>query len=116
MVVPLSLYYPKLVTKNIEEAKNEAYNTGGTIDYQVILPEARKKAEEEFKSEGYYKIPEDKLKVYQTIGGTPHLDNAYTVFGEVIEGLDIIDKIASVETDENNRPAKNVKMRIKKHL
>ena len=104
----------KLITKYINEAKNEAYNTGGMIDYQVILPEARKKAEEEFKTEGYYKIPENKLKVYQTIGGTPHLDNAYTIFGEIVEGLEIIDKIAAVETDKNDRPVKDVKMRIEK--
>ena len=104
----------KLTSKYIEEAKIEAYNTGGTIDYQVILPEARKKAEEEFKAEGYYKIPENKLKIYKTIGGTPHLDNAYTVFGEVIEGLEVIDKIAAVETDENDRPVVDVKMRITK--
>lgn len=104
----------KLVTKFIDEAKNEAYNTGGTIDYQIILPEAHKKAEDEFKQGGYYKIPENKRKVYQTIGGTPHLDNAYTIFGEIVEGLDVIDKIAAVETDENDRPVKDIKMRIKK--
>jgi len=103
-----------LVTKYIEEAKNKAFNTGGTIDYQIIVPEARQKAEEEFKEQGYFRIPEDKLKVYRTLGGTPHLDNAYTVFGEVIEGLEIIDKIAAVETDENDRPVKDIKMRIKK--
>ena len=104
----------KLVSKNIEDAKLQSYNTGGNIDYQIILPAARKKAEDEFKSEGYYKIPENKLKVYQTIGGTPHLDNAYTIFGEVVEGLEIIDIIAAVETDENNRPVKDIKMQIKK--
>lgn len=104
----------KLVDKYIEEAKNEAYNTGGTIDYQVILPEARKKAEDEFNKEGKYVIPADKRKVYQTIGGTPHLDNAYTVFGEVVEGIDVIDKIAAVQTDKHDRPIKDVKMKIKK--
>jgi cyclophilin family peptidyl-prolyl cis-trans isomerase len=104
----------KLITENVEKAKTDAYNTGGTIDYEVILPEARKKAEETFKSEGYYKIPENKLKVYQSIGGTPHLDNAYTVFGEVVEGLEVLDKIAAVETDENNRPIVDIKMTIKK--
>ncbi|MCB2197339.1 MAG: peptidylprolyl isomerase [Bacteroidetes bacterium] len=103
-----------LITKHIEEAKEEAFNTGGIVDYQVIVPDARKKAEEEFKKQGYYKIPGFKRKVYQTIGGTPHLDNAYTVFGEVIEGLEVIDKIAAVETDENDRPVKDVKMKIKK--
>src|SRR6056297_600514 len=104
----------KLITKYIKEAKEKAYETGGTIDYQVIVREARKKAEKQFKKEGMYKIPDYKRKVYQTIGGTPHLDEAYTVFGEVIEGLEVIDKIAAVETDENNRPVKNIKMTIKK--
>jgi cyclophilin family peptidyl-prolyl cis-trans isomerase len=101
-----------LITTYIEEAKEEAFNTGGIVDYQVIVPAAREKAEEEFKKQGYYKIPDFKRKVYQTIGGTPHLDNAYTVFGEVIEGLEVIDKIAAVETDENDRPVKDVKMKI----
>lgn len=104
----------KLITKCIDEAKTKAYNTGGTIDYQVILPDARKRAEEEFKAEGYFKIPENKLKVYQTLGGTPHLDRAYTVFGEIIEGLEVIDKIAVAETDKNNRPVKDIKMKISK--
>jgi len=104
----------KMVTQYIEEAKEQAYATGGMIDYQVIVPEARKKAENEFKKQGYYKIPVDKRKVYQTIGGTPHLDNAYTVFGEVVEGLDVIDKIAAAETDKNARPIKDIKMKIVK--
>ena len=107
-----SSIHNNLVTKYIEESKNEAFNTGGTIDYEIIVPNARKKAEEELKSQGLYKIPENKLKVYQTIGGTPHLDNAYTVFGEIIEGLEVIDKIAAVEKDTRNRPVKDIKMRI----
>ena len=56
---------------------------------------------------------EEQLVAYETIGGTPHLDTDYTVFGEVIEGLDIIDKIAAVEVGEGNRPNMDVKMTIK---
>jgi peptidyl-prolyl cis-trans isomerase B (cyclophilin B) len=49
---------------------------------------------------------------YTTLGGTPHLDGGYTVFGEVIEGLDVIDKIAQVPGDGQNRPLKDVKMTV----
>lgn len=56
---------------------------------------------------------EEQKKIYQTIGGTPFLDNNYTVYGEITEGLDVIDKIAAVQKDGNDRPAKDVKMTIK---
>lgn len=58
------------------------------------------------------KIPEDHRKIYRTIGGTPFLDMNYTVFGKVIDGLHVIDKIAGVMTDKNNRPVHDIKMKI----
>lgn len=57
-----------------------------------------------------YKIPEEHRKVYKTIGGTPHLDQSYTVFGEVIEGLEVVDKIASVETNNLDRPLSDIRI------
>jgi peptidylprolyl isomerase len=53
---------------------------------------------------------EEERKAYTTVGGTPHLDNEYTVFGEVIEGLDIIDAIAATATDPKNRPVSDIKI------
>lgn len=50
---------------------------------------------------------------YKTVGGTPFLDMEYTVFGEVIEGLDIIDKIAACKTERGDRPSENIWMKIK---
>lgn len=50
---------------------------------------------------------------YKAFGGTPMLDNDYTVFGEVIEGLEVIDKIAAVQTDGSDRPNQDVKMKIR---
>ena len=54
-----------------------------------------------------------KRKVYNTIGGAPFLDQNYTVFGEVIKGFDVIDKIAAVQKDANDRPLKNVRMKLR---
>jgi len=50
---------------------------------------------------------------YKTIGGAPNLDMDYTVYGEVIEGLDVIDKIVALEKDRSDRPLQDVKMKIR---
>ncbi len=52
-------------------------------------------------------------EAYKTIGGTPQLDGNYTVFGRVIEGIEVIDKIAKVKTDARDRPEKDVKMKVR---
>ena len=57
-----------------------------------------------------YKITEEQRTVYKTIGGTPVLDATYTVFGEVIEGLDVLDRIASVPTGTGDVPVTEVKI------
>lgn len=59
------------------------------------------------------KLSDEQKQVYKTIGGTPHLDGDYTVFGEVVEGMDVIDKIASVPTGAMDRPKSDVKMHIR---
>lgn len=58
------------------------------------------------------RIPWEQKEVYMKVGGTPHLDGNYTVFGEVISGMEVIDKIAAVKTDRNNRPVEDVRMTI----
>ena len=49
-------------------------------------------------------------QAYTTVGGAPHLDGQYTVFGEVIDGMDVIDKIEKVETDGADRPKEDVRI------
>ena len=66
-----------------------------------------------FEATPKYTLTPEQREAYSTVGGTPHLDDNYTVFGEVVEGLDVIDKIAAVETAAADRPVKNVKMRMK---
>lgn len=57
-------------------------------------------------------VPQERIDAYTNVGGVPHLDEQYTVFGKVIIGLEVIDKIAKVETDRANRPNESVWMHI----
>ncbi len=59
---------------------------------------------------GAAKMTPEMRHAYTTMGGTPHLDNQYTVFGEVISGMDVIDKIQQAETDRNDRPNQDIKI------
>lgn len=59
-----------------------------------------------------FRFSDEQREFYTTIGGYPSLDGDYTVFGEVVEGMDVVDKIAALETDKNNRPLHDVKMEI----
>lgn len=58
------------------------------------------------------KLNDKQRMIYKTIGGTPHLDGSYTVFGEVVEGQDVVDKIAAVQRDANDRPVKDIRMKM----
>jgi peptidylprolyl isomerase len=66
----------------------------------------------EYNTTPHFTYNSEQKKTYSTIGGTPHLDMNYTVFGEVVEGLEVIDKIASIKTDKNDRPKQNIRMKI----
>lgn len=57
-------------------------------------------------------ISPEKIKAYTTVGGAPHLDGEYTVFGKVIQGLDVIDKIAAVQKDPADRPVNDIRMKV----
>lgn len=67
----------------------------------------------EQQKQGLYQFTEEQRKAYTTVGGAPHLDSGYTVFGEVVEGLEVIDKIAEVEKNQFDRPKKDVRMTMK---
>ena len=55
---------------------------------------------------------DEQIEIYTKIGGTPHLDGGYTVFGEVVDGFDVIDKIAAVKTGGMDKPVEDVSMSI----
>jgi cyclophilin family peptidyl-prolyl cis-trans isomerase len=83
---------------------------------QFYIVEGKKYTDDELnaaeKRNGMKYTPEQR-EIYKTIGGTPQLDQGYTVFGEVYEGLNVVDSIVHVQTDPNDRPVKDLRMTIK---
>ena len=61
-------------------------------------------------TQGSVKLTPEMMETYKTIGGTPHLDGQYTIFGEVVEGLDVVERIQQVFTDDYDRPVDDVRI------
>ncbi len=59
------------------------------------------------------KFSEQQRKIYTTFGGIPHLDGNYTIFGEVVEGIEVVEKISQINTDKNDRPVKDIEIKVR---
>jgi peptidyl-prolyl cis-trans isomerase B (cyclophilin B) len=81
-------------------------------DLQDLIISMKDTIEMEYDVELDLPLTENQIETYTTVGGTPHLDGSYTVFGKIVDGLDIIDKIASVPTGPNDRPTENIFLTI----
>ena len=76
---------------------------------QELQDKLAAEAEKQVKGGG---LTEEQQKIYSTVGGTPHLDGQYTVFGEVEEGLDVVEMIQGTATGRGDRPVDDIEMRI----
>ena len=84
------------------------YIVWGKIFDDAGLDNIQKRLDE--RTGGRVKLTTEMREVYKTVGGTPHLDGQYTVFGEVVSGLDVVDAIQQVQTDGNDRPLVDVRI------
>lgn len=89
----------------IKELYRSKDNDGLTIMRDTLIGKAQLEVE---KRKEETKMTPEQIEAYTTIGGTPFLDNQYTVYGEVVDGLDIVDKIQGVKTNGQDRPLENV--------
>jgi len=96
--------------KNKLETLNKS---GNKKELNAFIKEIDKIATEKYDKTPKFKYSLKNREIYKTIGGAPHLDGAYTVFGEVIEGMNIVDSISNVNTGKANRPVENVMFSIK---
>ena len=88
------------------------YTSGKYDEYEQRIKELIPAVEGELDLDVSREIPEERVRQYTTVGGVPHLDGEYTVFGVVVEGLEVVDKIAAVETDKRDKPLEDMAVTI----
>ena len=95
--------------KELEELKRYQQNNSRD-SINMLMERIRPIAEKGFEP---FKYSDEQKQTYATIGGTPHLDGGYTVFGEVIKGLDVVDIIAKQPKGRADRPTTDIRMTVK---
>ncbi|HPE75872.1 MAG TPA: peptidylprolyl isomerase [Draconibacterium sp.] len=93
------------------DTKNERLRSDGSQFYIVSGRIYSDKELDDLEKENNYKFSPTQRQTYKTVGGAPHLDGTYTVFGEVISGMEVVDKIVQVKTDDDWRPLEDIRLK-----
>ena len=110
-IVPLiRQYVQKPENKSTLEKIQAKQQSGDQLGFDSVINAVTVIIKSQYPEIKEFKYTPEQKNIYKTIGGTPFLDQNYTVFGEVIEGLDIVDKIALVKVDKNDRPEEDIKV------
>jgi cyclophilin family peptidyl-prolyl cis-trans isomerase len=107
----LRKFFNNPANKGAFDSLGAAYQAGDEELYRKLFLALKPRVVKETGMDVSQSVSPEKLKVYSTLGGAPMLDGSYTVFGKVIKGLEVIDKIAEVEKD-GERPKKDIPMSV----
>lgn len=99
---------PDMVNPKRESSSSQFYIVYGRKQDERGLQRGRDNLRQLFGDS--IQMTDEMREAYTTVGGTPHLDGGYTVFGEVLEGMDVVDRIQRVERDANDRPLEDVRI------
>ncbi|WP_347839627.1 peptidylprolyl isomerase [uncultured Draconibacterium sp.] len=104
----------KYMTPEIRGQLKQLKQEKKVTEFRAIADDIKAKIEAEYNlTPGVLEFSEAQRQAYTTVGGYPELDGSYTIFGECIAGFDVIDKIAALKTDSNNRPYNDVKIKVR---
>lgn len=102
-----------VMTESVREELKKLKEEQKVAEFRELAQKIKDKIETEYSlSTGTIEFSPEQREAYTTIGGYPDLDGKYTIFGECISGFDVIDKIATLEVDKNNRPFTDIKITV----
>jgi cyclophilin family peptidyl-prolyl cis-trans isomerase len=102
-----------IMTQEVREELKRLKEEKKVNEFRELAQQVKDKIETEYRySPGVIEFTEAQREAYTTIGGYPDLDGKFTIFGECISGFEVIDKIAALQTDKNNRPFTDVKITV----
>ncbi len=103
----------KIMTSEVRAKLKQLKEDKKVAEFRAIADELKTKIETEYSLHpGTLEFTDAQRKAYTSVGGYPELDGKYTIFGECISGFEVIDKIAALNTDKNNRPYTDVKITV----